>query len=58
MGLSVFSTFLGRKVEPKNFNEGKSKFVGDDVLGVPFIKIALCFARAVGDACPYGFVRV
>ena len=22
--LSVFSTFLGRKVEPKNFNEGKA----------------------------------
>ena len=29
--------------------------VGDDVLGVPFIKISLRFARAVGDACPYGF---
>ena len=28
-------------------------FVGDDVLGVPFIKMSLCFARAVGDACPY-----
>ena len=27
--------------------------VGDDVLGVPFIKISLRFARAVGDACPY-----
>ena len=29
--------------------------VGDDVLGVPFIKISLRFARAVGDACPYRF---
>ena len=32
--------------------------VGEDIILPPFIKISLCFARAVGDACPYGFVRV
>ena len=35
----------------------RTYFVGDDILGVPFIKVSLCFARAVGDACPYKVVR-
>ena len=30
--------------------------VGDDVLGVPFIKISLCFARTTTGR-PYGFER-
>ena len=31
--------------------------VGEDIILPPFIKNSLRFARAVGDACPYGFVR-
>ena len=31
-------------------------FVGDDVLGVPFIKMSLRFARVVKGAVPYRFV--
>ena len=44
---------------PTNFGENFDiLLVGEDIILPPFIKIALRFARAVGDACPYGFVRV
>ena len=46
----------GSKPSPYDHNLGQQlNLVGDDVLGVPLIKISLCFARAVGDACPYRF---
>ena len=34
----------------------RTHFVGDDILGVPFIKISLRFARTTNGR-PYGFER-
>ena len=47
LGLSFMSVGVGALDDPN--------IVGDDILGVPFIKISLRFARDAEDVVPYRF---
>ena len=47
--------FAKRRSAPKNFNEGKANFVGDDILGVPSIKISFCLKGPSRTPVPTGY---
>ena len=53
---AFFERPRANKVRPYGFDCCLNiRFVGEDIILPLFIKIALRFARAVEDACPYGF---
>ena len=52
-----FVAFL-KESSAKNFNEGKANFVGDDILGVPSIKISFCLKGPSRVSLRLGRARV